>query len=171
MVTYLVALRFAVNVEQMLQELQKDRFALIGDSGARAMPPLIPLCRYHQAPEAAHLDHVRKTHTVTLPRSEAVPMKVPPARILLGNTEHRQETARHIQALQRALMPPNSEPQFSPEIVLSWQEETAAHSPAALPQTSAFWLSVFEYESGDKPWWEYLTWRETYARRLRTPSH
>ena len=67
MVTYLAALRFAPNVERVLTELQRRRFATIGDDGARFLPALIPLAWVSTCPSAAVLDRYRRSHAVRLP--------------------------------------------------------------------------------------------------------
>lgn len=171
MVTYLSALRFAVNLEHSLQELQKRRFVLTGDTGARALPPLIPLARHPDAPGFARLDQIRRFHAVTLPKMDGEGEGCPPARIALTDQGESNQIERQIISLQRVLEPSGIAPEFPPEIVLSWQSQEALPCSVALPETSAFWLSVFQLEPGEDLWWEYLTWTELYRRRLRTQSH
>lgn len=184
MVTYLCALRFAVNVEHTLGHLQRQRFALTGDTGARALPPLIPLHRQESAPDPAWLDGIRRGHVVRLQPSSSVPTEIPPARIILtshesSNTCGHNTTVQQIITLQRALSvssytpapPADSVPVYPPEIVLSWQREEPQPAPVTLPETSALWLSVFRMESENKPWWEYLRWTQVYSRRLKAQRH
>mgnify|MGYP006443664803 CR=1 FL=1 len=168
MVTYLSALRWAVNVEQVLQRLQKQRFALTGDTASRALPPLIPLHRHPVLPEFAWLDEIRWTHPVMVPATPPKSTEIPSARIALSGPGH-DETAQRIIELQRALAANDRSdaPEFAPQIVISWREATPQASSIPLPETSAFWLSVFELNSGDDPWWEYLSWNQRYCRRLR----
>lgn len=171
MVTYLSALRWAVNVEQALQHLQKQRFMLTGDTASRALPPVVPLHRHRVLPEFAGLDEIRWAHPVMVPAGNPEPAEVPPARIALGGHRH-DETAQGIIELQRALAALAADdrgdaPEFTPQIVISWQEATPQASPIPLPETSALWLSVFELNFSDDPWWEYLRWTQRYCRRLR----
>ncbi|MEX2444789.1 MAG: hypothetical protein WD492_14390 [Alkalispirochaeta sp.] len=179
MVTYLSALRCAVNVEHALQTLQGQRFSLTGDTGSRALPPLIPLLRHRTKPDPAWLDEIRRAHTVKITESVAEPVEIPPARISLADPADFAETQQQIVTLQRALaeLPEGDSatreftPEFPPEIVISWKPEPGHPSPIELPETSAFWLSVFELVPGNDPWWEYLTWSQIYCRRLRAQSH
>lgn len=189
MVTYLCALRFAVNVEHTLEQLQRQRFALTGDTGCRALPPLIPLHRHEKAPDPAWLDDIRRKHVVKLNPSSPVPADIPPARIDLSsqdpsNITGHNPTVEQIITLQRALsersnatppptdfVPADLVPAYPPEIVLSWQDEDNHPAPVALPETSALWLSVFRIESANAPWWEYLRWTQVYSRRLKAQQH
>lgn len=168
MVTYLSALRWAVNVEQALQKLQKRRFALTGDTGARALPPLIPLSHHRVFPEFAWLDEIRRAHTVSVASTPPQSAEIPPARITLTGGD-LDETAQHIMELQRALSADEQgeTPAWTPQIVLSWQDAPPQTTPIALPETSALWLSVFELRLGTDPWWEYLSWNQRYCRRVK----
>ncbi|MFW5827541.1 MAG: hypothetical protein ACOCU4_05595 [Alkalispirochaeta sp.] len=168
MVTYLSALRWAANVEQHLQQLQKERFARTGDIASRALPPLIPLQRHRRLPEFPWLDEIRWAHTVSVAATRPESAEIPPARIALSG-QGLDETARHIVELQRALAADQGDdpPQFAPQIVISWQEATPQASPVALPETSALWLSIIELDCGEDPWWEFLSWNQRYCRRLR----
>ncbi|MFW5695529.1 MAG: hypothetical protein ACOCYB_10195 [Alkalispirochaeta sp.] len=171
MVTYLSALRCAVNVEHACEQLQRKRFALRGDTASRALPPLIPL-RYHQElPSFAVLDEIRRTHMVTMTWTGSTPAEIPPARVTLGDSSTGPDTERQIVALQQALSAGDHRqvPPVAPQLVISWSEALPSPSPIPLPETSAFWLSVFELNSENDPWWEYLTWTQRYARRLRAP--
>ena len=174
MVTYLAALRFAANIEDRLDALQRRRFATVGDVSARALPPLIPLAAGHTLPRSGELDRIRKQNPVWFAGQRVVNTAVQvPARISLTATD---TTLVDIAGLAAALTPPLA-PETAgilpprPAIVLSWNDRhgtVEGPSPAPLPDTAALWLSVIELRTPtrDGPWWEYLSWTERFRRRL-----
>lgn len=176
MVTHLVGLRFAVNVEDQLDHLQRRLLAENGDTGARFLPPLIPVGWYSDPPPVHILDQIRRTVPVRIRdmrASDADRPGAPPDRISIPPDS---VPATDLDSLAGALTERWSD-SWTPAgppwgIVLSWRDRTAGPPPLSLPNTDALWLSLFRLEipgrGSEDRWWEYGRWDEQVTRRVRS---
>ena len=177
MTTTLLALTFAPNLERLLRDIQDILFRWEAIVSSRALPPIVPILRLSSTPVDSTLDRIRKRCPITLapPPHEICTRN---GIVLLPTRFHGFETL--VAACRSCAgetvsdgVPPIIEAPVS--IHLAWdaphrfqpQTNTRATQIASrLPSTSAFWLSVFEIESGPDRWWDGCTYRVPYRRRL-----
>ncbi|MFP4210156.1 MAG: hypothetical protein ACLFR8_02850 [Alkalispirochaeta sp.] len=195
MTTFLGALRFAVNVETALSELQRRRFSMTGDTSTRLLPPLVPIATSPGMPDENDLDRMRKKHylvhqgtegdTTIAESSVDSSRAMPPA----GGYTLRIEG---FAALQDELVegwgvavpgspffPERSVPVVGantsdgptppdgPILRLGWGPGPDFPVLTSIPRTAAFWLTIFEVIPGEgDPWWNGAQWWLRYSRRL-----
>ena len=168
MVTYLAALRFAPNVEHLLQVLQNALFSKRGFVSALALPPLIPLAWMADRPTDHVLDRIRKTHRVQLLPQEGSAGAQTPCAIRIGERASIDSLATSLSHVDVSAVAERA------SIRLAWECEEEDASPVPLPGTSALWLSIVRVHSvgahdAQRPtgrWWDGLRWTEEYRRRL-----
>ncbi len=167
MTTFLSALRFAVNVEHLLEERQKELFRSYGDTSAMFLPPLVPIVTTDKRPDLHDLDVFRKRHHL---------------RVRPGSTSAHTEISGFPEMVS------DFETQFGPVVTdtpfsgttdstarivrLSWHDPEPASFPVHLPETSALWLSLFEIETGSgDQWWSGGSWALCFNRRFTNRPH
>ena len=173
MVTYLVALRFAANVEHLLGGLQRTLFSERAYSSARALPPLIPLAWTADRPPDRTLERIRKTHMVRLAPHAGSAGRKTPCTIRIEDRTPILSVADALAEIGTPIMRERA------AIHLAWECEEDGESPIPLPGTSALWLSIIRIQhSGDshtgRPeglWWDGVRWIEEYRRRLTVREH
>lgn len=181
MTTFLIALRFAVNIEDRFTQLQRERFRHTGDASARVLPPIVPIvCVDHPVAEQT-LDAIRRRHVVCInpdsnptERSESAPIAAayhlqnegyPALRTALCDTLRPSET------IVPGLTPVVEE---AATLRIGWTDEPALSRSIFPARTCAIWLTMFEItidSSGETPhrWWNGARWDLRFSRRLATP--
>jgi len=175
MTTFLGALRFAVNIEAELSDLQRTRFTMTGDTSTRLLPPIIPIATLTAVPAEHHLDRFRKGHFLMYSGpSEGVstPEPRPPAgySLFLEGFEALQHDLVRLfdgAVSGEPFFPEGRSPSGTPVLRLGWSSPPIDRTPPPLPRTAAFWLAIFEVRfSNDDPWWNGARWWLRYSRRL-----
>lgn len=177
MVTYLYALRWAVNIEVALAGLQAQRLRCCRDISARALPPLVPLVWADTALEDPALDRVRWSCPVRFAGLRAAPGTAPdscpPALLELpGSGRMTADLARLVTTLLADLA--DGPVAAQPGIALAWrgchpgEPPETGPCPVSLPATGAFWLSLLRirFRGCAYCWEEGLEWDELFSRRV-----
>jgi hypothetical protein len=171
MTTFIGALRFAVNVEHLLRERQKELFRTTGDTSAMFLPPLIPVAATTTRPDLHDLDVFRKRHYLRV-----VPGSTSDAAVIDGFSEMVVDYAAQFgpETMDTPWVPNAGIRDMT--VRLSWGEKSdrlsSEFSGIPLPETSALWLSLFriEWTSRDR-WWSGGRWDLMYSRRFTNRPH
>lgn len=180
MTTFLIALRFAANLETTLIDLQRRRFYESGDTSTRFLPPIVPLTICRSFPNEGLLDRIRKRSPLILRRTQppyasagdhpkpigaAYPLTIDGYLNLRSEIDNIPKDT----STERSVWPGDiSIERDRPILRLGWSErpvETVV--PCPIPETRAVWLCVFRLSlpHGAARWWGDSRWEMLYSRR------
>lgn len=176
MTTYLVALHFSRDIQADLDRLSE---AVLPADAVRCLPPLVPISWHAEMPSPATLDRIRKAHPLEIRFSS---VRVVDWNGVIGvavpDSDRRQyDRLREAVAAGASGGNPLFDPLFAiaccftavrgghqkeieKDVTAEWHQLSTARS------TGALWLTAIEIETFADRWYESVSWRMVYSRRL-----